>query len=769
MGDNKYNRNIVPVQRLPLSKKTDEWREATVDAYITKTSNTYIGGISEDENLRIKYDLYNSKFDIKDLEYVVDPFKVGDSFPASPQNYNIIRPKIDLLIGEESKKPFNMKVIQTDNKGMSKAEETELGLLMRNVMARIQGQQPNGKDVQTPQQIQDYMKYSYSDIAERTAHYALKYLKEKLNIPNEFLKGWKDGLIAGKEFYYVGIDAGEPFMERVNPIGLSFDKSPDIEFIENGEWVSRHMLMTPSAIYDRFYSKMEKDDLNKLLEMSDGKSSTNNTGGSVNYNKIVYKTNIDNNIGSENTEEYIDLYHVAWKSYKRIGFLTYIDENGQEVKDIVDESYKASEDEKLEWEWVTETWEGYRVGQDMYFGIEPSDSQFNSMEDINKSKLPYFGALYSGTNSNYTSLVDIMKPLQYMYIIVWYRLELAIARDKGRILNMDITQIPKSFGIDISKWAHYISAIGVNFINPYEEGWDIPGRAGGATATFNQISSQDLSMTKVIGDYIALMDKIEQMIGELTGVSKQRQGSISANELVGNVERSVVQSSHITEPLFWKHNQVKKNVLQKLLDVAKIAWANSDKKYLHFVLDDTARTYIELSKDFTNATLDVFVTDSTKEDTNIQKIQSLIGPAISAGATLGEAAEAIVSDNVNEMKNTLAQIDMRKQQADQQNAKQQQQTAQQIQQQQSADKAEENRIKEEDSIRQAETDIEVALIQSQTKLKSDQGSNSKELDIQKIQIQEKKLNEDSRKNKANEDLKSKEINLKKKQLNNKTN
>jgi hypothetical protein len=273
-------------------------------------------------------------------------------------------------------------------------------------------------------------------------------------------------------------------------------------------------------------------------------------------------------------------------------------------------------------------------------------------------------------------------------------------------------------------------------------------------------------MTKVIADYIFLIDKIEQMVCELTGVTKQRQGSISQNELVGNVERSVVQSSHITEPLFWKHNQAKKNASRALLDAAKVAWADSDKKYLHFVLDDTARTYIELTKDFSNSTFDVFVTDSTEESLKLQKIQSLIGPAISAGASLGEAAEAIISDNLTEMKNKLIQIDAQRQQAEQQKAEQDRQVQMQIQQQQSADKAEENRIKEEDSIRKAETDLQVALINSQTKLQTDDSANSGDLDMAKIRLQEMKIQEDTRKNQATEEIKRKELELKRKQVNN---
>ena len=89
-----------------------------------------------------------------------------------------------------------------------------------------------------------------------------------------------------------------------------------------------------------------------------------------------------------------------------------------------------------------------------------------------------------------------------MYIVLWYRLELAIARDKGKVILMDVTQIPKSMGITVDRWMHYLSSVGVSFINPYEEGWSIPGREGGRSAQFNQFQSLDLTMSNVIAEYI---------------------------------------------------------------------------------------------------------------------------------------------------------------------------------------------------------------------------------------------------------------------------
>ena len=111
-------------------------------------------------------------------------------------------------------------------------------------------------------------------------------------------------------------------------------------------------------------------------------------------------------------------------------------------------------------------WEGYRAGSDLYFGIQPLEYQHVSIDNPNSQKLPYTGAIYSNTNSAPRSLVSILKPLQYMYIVLWYRLELAIARDKGKVVNMDITQIPKSMNITPERWMHYLSSVGVNFINP---------------------------------------------------------------------------------------------------------------------------------------------------------------------------------------------------------------------------------------------------------------------------------------------------------------
>ena len=558
--DNLYNATF-PQQKLPLSKKNEDWQHSCVN-YIIGEGNVVSGGMTKTRfgEMQTYYNLYNSIFDEKDFKRVTNPFKVDDGFPATPQDFNIIRPKIDLLIGEETKRPMNFRVVRTSQEAASELMEKEKQMLMQYIMAAItarmseeeaaqfQEQLANG-EVMPPQAIAKYMERDYKDVIENTAYHTLVYLKEKLNIDNEFIKGWKDALIAGTEIYYVGVLNDEPYMERVNPLYFSYDKSPDLEYIEDGSWCCRRMRLPVAEIYDRYYDKLTEKDLNKLNEMLTG-TPMNDRGEKDpvdNFNSIQMHI-YDNPVYDQKSRYCINVWHCCWKSFKKIYYVTTLDEAGQPQVTIVDETYKKVGTElSVETDWIVEVWEGYRAGSDLYFGIQPIEYQHISIDNPNSQKLPYCGCIYSNTNSRPRSLVSILKPLQYMYIVLWYRLELAIARDKGKVINMDITQIPKSMNITPDRWMHYLSSVGVNFINPYEEGWNIAGREGGKPATFNQITSLDLTMSNVIAEYIQLMDKIEILAGTISGITTQRQGEISTSELVGNVERSVVQSSHITE------------------------------------------------------------------------------------------------------------------------------------------------------------------------------------------------------------------------------
>lgn len=764
MEDNLYN-SAFPRQKLPLSKKGKKWQEDCVN-YIIGEGNVTSGGNSTSYygELQTYYNLYNSIFDEKDFKSITNPFKVEDGFPATPHDFNIIRPKVDLLIGEETKRPLNFRVIRTSQEATSEMQEKEKQMILQYIEAAITAkmspeeaqqfqEQLQSGEIMPPEQIAKYMDKDYKDIVENTAYHSLTYLREKLDLDNEFIKGWKDGLISGREIYYVGVLNAEPYAERVNPICFSYDKSPDLDFIEDGSWCCRKMRMPITEVYDRYYDKLEEKDLDRLEEMI-GSTPGRNLGDRSPVDMGIQLRIYDNPIFEGSGKSLVNVWHCCWKSFKKIFYVTTTDDAGQPQINIVDETYQPVGNEvSVEPDWIIEVWEGYRAGSDLYFGIQPIEYQHVSIDNPNSQKLPYCGAIYSNTNSKPRSLVSILKPLQYMYIVLWYRLELAIARDKGKVVNMDITQIPKSMNISPAKWMHYLSSVGVNFINPYEEGWNIPGREGGKPAQFNQITALDLTMSNVIAEYIQLMDKIEELAGTISGITQQREGAVSTSEMVGNVERSVVQSSHITEPLFWVHNQCKRRVLNMLLNTAKGTWEETGKQKLQYIFDNGERVFLDITPKFYYEDMDVFVSDTSKDLENIQKLQQLIQPAMQNGASLLEAAEILTNDNFNIIKQKLKDMQTRQEQIQQQQQEAEAQQQQQLQQMQNEAKQQELMLQEAQMDLQRyqidqdnQTKIAVAQINAYRgteELDQDQNGIPDPVEIGKQAIEQQKINQEA--------------------------
>jgi hypothetical protein len=249
MIDGYMHQYTLPTQKLSRAKKTKEWRERCVDAIIGRSySDSFVNGTSRLERMRVNYDLYNGIYDLNDLKYVVNPYNVSDGFPARPQEMNLVRSKIDLLIGEETKRPRNIRVIHSNQGVVSQLQQAKRSLLLNMVGAQLMQQMgvgdqeaANDPDIMSMPQIEQYITTEYKDIAELAAHHTLNYLYNKLQLDHEFIKNWKDALIAGEEVGYVGILNGEPVYERVNPIFLEHDRSPDLEFIEEGDWAVRSM------------------------------------------------------------------------------------------------------------------------------------------------------------------------------------------------------------------------------------------------------------------------------------------------------------------------------------------------------------------------------------------------------------------------------------------------------------------------------------------------------------------------------------------------
>jgi len=93
-----------------------------------------------------------------------------------------------------------------------------------------------------------------------------------------------------------------------------------------------------------------------------------------------------------------------------------------------------------------------------------------------------------------------------------------------------------------------------------------------------------------------LLSFIDTKLADLIGLTPQRMGAISNRETVGGVERSTLQSSHITEWLFFIHDSVKRRVLECLLETTKIALRGKNKKF-EYITSDGALTLQNIDGD----------------------------------------------------------------------------------------------------------------------------------------------------------------------------
>lgn len=775
--ESSYSGHKIPNQKLTSGQKiskfgsVQKWAEDTIRTIL---DSEFVNGTQRkyDTNYRkqVNYDLVAGIFNKDDLEYVDKPYGGQYSFPATLTHYDLVSPKINVLAGEEEKRPFNFRVVSTNEDSISKLHEMKKQLILQKYMNELISNlsmfgMDDGKGQQeVPEDIDKYMEHTYKDLAEIASQKALEYLYKKLRLKSQFSTGWRDILIAGEEIYKVGILSGEPHVRCVNPLYFDFDRSPNLKYIESAAWARETRYMSAPDIYDEFYEDLSDAEVQKIEDMKSGDSITlNNSSFNI---PIEYRNGRVSEEGDlDNSDIHLKVEHVEWRSLRKIGILKFFNDNGELDEQLVDETYKKDKDEDIEWFWVNEVWEGTRIANEIFVRVRPLPNQRKSLSNPSQCKLSYVGLAYNNRNSRAYSLVEIMKPHQYFYNIMMYRLELEIARAKGKKGVMDIAQIPRSWGFDVEKWLYYFDTIGIAFINSFEEGTD---KFAGRTPNFNQFQTMDLSLGRIIDQYVAILDKIESMLDAVSGITPQREGAVHQSETVGGVERAIVQSSHITEPLFAAHHEAKTNVMQALLDTAKVAW--SDGKQLTYIGDDMSRAFFFINgDDFSTTEEDVFVSDTSKDARNIDMLKQLAQPAMQNGAPLSAIADMLMKDSISDIKHSLKEVEndlaQREQAAQQaQIAAQQDQYQKDLQFKLIQEEGEERR-----NVRDNETKLQIALLSKGQDQVEDTATEERKVALQEkkqaddTRLKEEQIKETARNNAAQLGLKKEELSIKRTQ------
>lgn len=666
--------SALPIQKLPDSKKDKQWKEASVNYYV---NFRYTNGSSlrSDRNRKIiNYDLYNGIINPSDMVKICDPLGVtsgtfGDTF----MHLDKISQPLHLLLDDESEMPDNSLVFseapEDINRKQTHLKEKIIKLLQDQLMAEIDPStvDPNNPPP-TPEQVIKAERYSPSDMIESKANRILKILKKRLNLKWNFNVGFKDALIAGEEIYWTGIQNGEPIIRVCNPLNITVVMDDSDVFIDDALAVVEERLLTVPSIIDEFGDQLDQKTIDDLVVYSQGTFGSTLTAGGFepqfsivqNQPVLVGVTPTSNFMGNNSNNYAVRVTRVEWMSMKLVGTLTYTDvETGEVVDKLVDEMFKPMfkdfkslyPDAEVEWFWINEAWEGTKIGQSIYLDIKPKPNQRRRMDNPYYCKLGYTGFIYEARNSRSVSVIDRIKPYQYLYDAIAYKVQNIFASDMGKVFLMDLAQIPRSEGIDIEKWMYYLKEMKIGFINSFEEGRK--GSATGKTPQFNQFQAVDLSLANSVQMYINYLQYIEQQIYSVSGVNPQRMGAIKADEAVTNVQQATAQSAKITGYLFDAHNEVKRRVYTSLIEVAKLAWRNG--KVMQYVNDDLGLEILNLDEfEFENSEFSVFVSNLRKDEQIKAKLDQLAQIAMEQQkADLSTIIDTIVNDSPKDIIHTL--------------------------------------------------------------------------------------------------------------------
>ena len=797
-----------PRQQLSFKQKGTKWGKQCVDFADAKGSILNYAMLRKSvAHKKINYDLVNMKLHTEDIAYVLNPNKLKAGFiPDSLQHYPTINSYLNLLRGEALSRPFEWHVVVTNPNAVSDIERAKRDAILQSYQSLIENQSISEEDFQKKIQEQNnFFQYQYQDMREVRANELLKHYGKEYDFRNLFdAEGIMDALIANEEHYAVDIVGGEPVIERIDPLELRIYRNGTSSRTEDADMIVWETFRSIGWVYDTYYDVLTKKDQEYLEKVATGSIDSNSDEAYWRDNNAFYDAEWGNRLVgnprffSEMLGEYgftnsllpydaegnVRVLRVYWKSRRKIKKIKRYDpQTGEEEFHFYPETYIPMENmgEEEEIFWVNEAWEGTKIGTDIYVNIRPRPIQFNSMSNPSKCHFGIIGQMYSIGSKNSPSLVDILKPYAYMYDATIDKLYKLLESNLGKLVIFDTASIPDSWKVE--KWLYFAKVNHIAVKNSFNE-----GKKGASTGKMygsmnnNTTGVVNASVSQEISFNIQLLDWLDTNMGKVCGITPQRLGQVSNRETVGGVERATLQSAHVTEHIFARHDNLKKRVLEAFIDMSKIALKGRKKKF-EYITSTGAIRIMEIDGDeYNECDYGLVVDNSQNTQILFQKLDMLAQAGLQNQMfNFSTLLKLYSSDSIAEKTRMMEEAERQAQEMQQQQQQQQLQMQQQQleQQAQLAQQQQEMQYKmhQEDN----ETKILVAQINSRAEeqrfamMQEENGmTREQEVTLKQSELEQRKREfaETLKQNKAKLDLEVKKHNddvaLKRQQLRQKT-
>lgn len=761
-----------PSQQLSFNKKGKKWRKSCVDFGDDHSLLHYHLTRKSVYTMKINYDLLNGKIHMGDLKKLINPYNLDASFiPDNIQHYPVINSKLEVLRGEECRRVFDFKVVVTNPTAVSEIEEERNNQINESLQQLLmESSQSEEEFNQKLEKQMDYFTYDYQDKREVRGNLLLNHYIKELDITQLFNQGFVDAYTVGEEAYHCDIVGGEPYIEKINPLKMRVIKSGSSNKIEDADMIVLEDYWSPGKVIDTFWDQLSKKDIETLETSPSGFSSSyadsmdnidsrygfipnagiDLTAGDTTIDPLsLFDNTLDSSFLPYDRNGNVRVLRVYWKSRRQIKKVkSYNEETGEEEFNFYPENFYCDPDKGEEEQtfWINEAWEGTKIGSDIYVNMRPRPVQYNRLSNPSRCHFGIIGSIYNVNDDEPFSLVDIMKPYAYLYDIFHDRLNKTLAKNIGKIIRMDFAKVPK--GWDVDKWLYYINVNNIAVEDSFKEGnyGTATGKLAGALNNANS-GVIDASLGTEIQQYMNVLEWISVKIGELAGISKQREGQVANRETVGGVERATLQSSMITERMFFIHDSIKKRVLECFLETAKIALRGRKKKF-DYILNDGSKQLLEIDGDeFAECDYGIVVDNSTGSQELNQKLDTLAQAALQNQLLdFSSIMKLYTTTSVAEKQRMIEANERRKREE----AQQQQQEALQMQQAQLQQQQQIAQMKEEQENKRHQEELENKLLVAQidSKAEADRlalmgGSDAMTMQ-QKFAIEKEKLSESAR-------------------------
>jgi len=713
-------------------KKTDEYIHGTAEAKINSALGVR-GHIITARNY------YSSTRDAMDFEYLEDIY--GMQNPIDLGFTNIIKPRVDALVGMSLMSEPDFMVHYTDKETIDAAKKEKADALIKELSANLQknlGQQSNdtaeGKEEKKEAGVAEKTKLFFEEIAEKysseyqasfqiAASHIVRLIETdaEIDLSNVKKEISKDYFITGECFtreLYCG-EGKDPKIEVVLPEEIFTNRPAHDKDHKRTSVVVHKRRVSPHHILKELGDKLSKEDAIQLFSSYGSMSSIDIYGNTPDANTIMtsdnlgamdslyLKTgwsnsdsllNLSNSSISGLTEDLVDFYHVEWLASTRI---QKPDGGG----------YVYREDR----------YECYRIGADIYVAGRRCDEAPRTKDQPWKTCLSYRAAINVSRNGVIHSMVNSMREVQDLYDIIMFFRNNMVANSGVSGSRVNVAGIPKALGkkfMDrLTKWIT-IRKQGLELVDPTEEGANLFQYYGDFDASVNGNSINAIN---------AILESLTVQADIVSGVPRQMLGVIEERDAVENVRAGMNQVSVLSLEMFREVDRCLNRAVQGTLDNFKYAYRN---KAIEGVYKNGAAMIAFTADPMSYGTTDhkVTVVSSGIENDKLVRIQTLAKEFAKQSAVSPEALIKVINcKSVNEIEFILTKA-IAKAKKEQMNMQQMQQKVDDLEKESKQDKAEIDRLN--NNIQAAQNE--------KLKLQRAKDSNEHASRIREIDLMEKK-------------------------------